>query len=134
MVSTTIIWSSPVPGGVGQSIGSNRTPPRLEHLGGTRAPIVGRDGMPRGEFAPSSASTGFGEHRGGPGTDETGRSVMDMIEWFVGVDWGSEAHRSASVVKHATLTPQNYAISIGYSAARRPTTAPNNTPWGRRTR
>ena len=47
----------------------------------------------RGEFAPSSASTGFGEHRGGPGTDETGRSVMDMIEWFVGVDWGSEAHQ-----------------------------------------
>ena len=32
------------------------------------------------------------------------------------------------VVTHATLTPQNYAISIGYSADRRPTTAPNNTP------
>ena len=32
------------------------------------------------------------------------------------------------VVKHATLTPRNYAISIGYSADRRPTTAPNNSP------
>ena len=31
-----------------------------------------------------------------------------------------------SVVKHATLTPRNYAISIGYSADRRPTTTPNN--------
>ena len=33
-----------------------------------------------------------------------------------------------TVVKHATLTPRNYAISIGYSADRRPTTAPNNSP------
>ena len=33
-----------------------------------------------------------------------------------------------TVVKHATLTPQNYTISIGYSADRRPTTAPNNRP------
>ena len=40
---------------------------------------------------------------------------------------GSERlRRREFVVKHATLTPQNYAISIGYSAYRRPTTAPNN--------
>src|SRR4249920_841614 len=47
--------------------------------------------MPRGEFAPSSASTGNGGRRGGSDLAE----VMLMEEernWFVGVDWASETH------------------------------------------
>ena len=47
---------------------------------------------PRGEFAPPSASTGIGEHRGGLVMNQTGKDAMDRIEWFAGVDWGSEIH------------------------------------------
>ena len=48
--------------------------------------------MPRGESAPSSASTGIGKHCGGSNVAE--EIVMDeeQASWFVGVDWASQTH------------------------------------------
>ena len=64
MVSPTIV-SSPESGGAGQSVGSNLTPPAPRAPGGDPCPDRWPRWTPRGEFAPPSASTGFGGHRGG---------------------------------------------------------------------
>ena len=53
--------------------------------------------MPRGESAPSSASTGIGKHRGGSNVAE--EIVMDeeQADWFVGVDWASQTHHAVLI-------------------------------------
>ena len=49
--------------------------------------------MPRGEFAPQSASTGTGRHRGEP--VRLGRWEVHLkLAWFAGVDWGSRKHQA----------------------------------------
>ena len=49
--------------------------------------------MPRGEFAPQSASTGTGRHRGAPIRFGKGRFNLKLA-WFAGVDWGSRKHQA----------------------------------------
>jgi transposase len=48
--------------------------------------------MPRGESAPSSASTGIGKHCGGSNVTEEIVMDEDQPNWFVGVDWASQTH------------------------------------------
>ena len=48
--------------------------------------------MPRGESAPSSASTGIGRHCGGSNVTEEIVMNDEQSNWFVGVDWASQTH------------------------------------------
>ena len=40
-----------------------------------------------------SASTGSGRHRGGPLARLVERNAMASLEFFAGIDWGSETHQ-----------------------------------------
>ena len=77
---------------LGRPPGATKRPLCFEHLGGTRAPAVSHRWMPRGEFAPWSASTGTGRHRWRPGRSAE-REVRLKLAWFAGVDWGSQTHQ-----------------------------------------
>ena len=62
---------------------------------------VGRDGSPVGGCA-SSASTGIDARCGGPGVSDArgGLSMVEEIEWFVGIDWASQSHQVCLVDAH----------------------------------
>ena len=71
--------------------GATVRPLYFEHLEGTRAPIVGRGGCSVGSSrlrAPVQSLASIARS----GLRWDGEDLMDMIEWFVGVDWESENH------------------------------------------
>ena len=50
--------------------------------------------MPRGEFAPLSASTGTGRHRGCARSISAEGRLDLKLGWFAGIDWGSQTHQA----------------------------------------
>ena len=74
--------------------GATVRPLRLEHLGGDPCPDRWPRWMPPvGSSRLRAPVQGLASIAAARARDETGRSAKDMIEWFVGVDWGSEAHQ-----------------------------------------
>ena len=77
-----------MPEGTNRGIGSNQVPLRLEHLGETGASPPATMDAQR-EACALSDSTGIGRHRDGPLATPTEWKVIECLEFFTEVDWGS---------------------------------------------
>ena len=76
----------------GAGSGATERPLRLEHLGGTSASVPGHDGRPVGSLRLERQYRDR-RHRGGSWARNTQRNAMEGLEYFAGVDWGSETHQ-----------------------------------------